>query len=134
MKKLVFLAGIFLAINIQAQQSEKKERPQKPTVEQQMKEFDNLDLSETQKEKIKALYQEREAKFEKERPAPPTDNDSNPPQRKGGNKGNFEQEQQEFDAKIQKILTKDQYTKFQAKHKEGKKNGDKAMQPREEIE
>ena len=56
MKKLVILSSLFLALSVSAQQrTQSGDRPQKPTTEQQMKEFEDLNLTNKQKKKIKAL-------------------------------------------------------------------------------
>ncbi|MGC4128685.1 MAG: hypothetical protein QM564_03830 [Bergeyella sp.] len=150
MKKLFIAASLFLAFAVSAQETQ--ERRQKPSVEQQMKEFENLNLSASQKEKLQALFKEREAKFEKnghqkhdgdkngERPQPPKDgqkpqidrennNGERPQPPKDGQKpngsksnGGFEKDQKEFDSKIQAILTKKQYKKYQENRAAREKN------------
>ena len=127
MKKLLFAASLFTIIAIGAQETQGSKRPERPTTEQQMKAFDYYNLSSAQKQKLQALYKERDAKFEKnkpsgERPLPPKDgqkpNDSKM-------KAQFEKENKEFDGKIQKILTKEQYKKYQANQKQHQKDGPK---------
>lgn len=127
MKKLLFTASLFTVIAISAQETQERKRPERPTTEQQMKAFDDYNLSSAQKQKLQALYKERDAKFEKnkpsgERPQPPKDGQK-PDDSKM--KAQFEKENKEFDGKIQKILTKEQYTKYQANQKQHQKDGPK---------
>ncbi|WP_379967328.1 hypothetical protein [Epilithonimonas sp. UC225_85] len=117
MKKLLVVAGLFLALTINAQ--ERQDRGQRATAEQRMKEFDNYNLSPVQKQKIQALYKDREAKFAKNKPR--GDKGQRPDDSKM--KAKFEKDRKDFDLKIQKIMSKDQYAKFQADRKEHQKDG-----------
>jgi len=56
MKKLLFAASLFTVVAISAQETQERKRPERPTTEQQMKEFDNLNLNSEQKQKLQALY------------------------------------------------------------------------------
>ena len=124
MKKLVLTAALFFAFTTAAfaQQTRNHDGPpKKPTTEQMMKRFDDLNLTNAQKKKLKALFQEREAKFEKNRPAKMEGNRSDRYAKGSENaemKARMDKERKEFDKKIQKILTKDQYNKFKAKQPE----------------
>lgn len=126
MKKLLVVAGLFLALTINAQ--ERQDRGQRPTTEQRMKEFDNYNLTPAQKQKIQALYKEREAKFA----------DNGPKGEKGQRqddskmKAKFEKDRKDFDGRVQKILSKDQYAKFQANRKEHQKDGFRKDRQRQE--
>jgi len=130
MKKLLFTASLLTVIAISAQETQERKRPERPTTEQQMKAFDDYNLSSAQKQKLQTLYKERDAKFEKnkpsqkdgERPQPPKDGQK-PDDSKM--KAQFEKENKEFDGKIQKILTKEQYTKYQTNQKQHSKDGQK---------
>lgn len=117
MKKLLVVAGLFLALTINAQ--ERQDRGQRPTAEQRMKEFDNYNLTPAQKQKIQALYKDREAKFAKNKPQ--GEKGQRPHDSKM--KANFEKDRKDFDGKVQKILSKDQYAKFQANRKDHQKGG-----------
>lgn len=116
MKKLLVVAGLFLALTINAQ--ERQDRGQRPTAEQRMKAFDSYNLTPAQKQKIEELYKDREAKFANNRPQ--GEKDKRPHDSKM--KANFGKDRKDFDGKIQKILSKDQYAKFQANRKE-RRNG-----------
>ncbi len=134
MKKLLFAASLFLTVAISAQETQERKRPERPTTEQQMKEFDDYNLNSDQKEKLQALYKEKDAKFEKnkpsgERPEPPKDGQK-PDDSKM--KENFEKERKEFDGKIEKILTKEQFAKYQTKQKQHQKDGQKPEHPQED--
>lgn len=117
MKKLLVVAGLFLALTINAQ--ERQDRGQRPTVEQRIKEFDSYNLTPAQKQKIQALYKDREAKFAKNRPQ----GEKGQRTHDSKMKANFEKDRKDFDGKVQKILSKDQYAKFQANRKEHQKGG-----------
>ena len=151
-KKLFIAASLFVAFAVSAQQTQQREHREKPTVEQQMKEFDGLNLSKKQQSKLEKLLKDRDAKMEKnhqsfakndkaksgERPEPPKDrkfdqNGKRPqPQKdenfeKGGQnsemRAKMDKERKEFDTKIQKILTEDQFQKYQANQKNHKSFG-----------
>jgi len=126
MKKLLAVAGLFLALTINAQ--ERQDRAQRPITEQQMKEFDNYNLSPAQKQKIQALYKDREANFAKN--APQGGKGQRPNDAKM--KAKSEKDRKDFDGRIQKILSKDQYVKFQANRKEHQKDGFRKDGPRPE--
>jgi hypothetical protein len=118
MKKLLVVAGLFLALTINAQERQDGGR-QRPTTEQQMKEFDNYNLTPAQKQKIQALYKDREAKFAKNRPQ--GEKGQRPDDSKM--KAKFEKDRKDFDGKVQKILSKDQYAKYQTNRKDHQKEG-----------
>lgn len=127
MKKLLFAASLFTVVAISAQETQERKRPERPTTEQQMKQFDDYGLTSAQKQKLQALYKEHDAKFEKnkpsgERPQVPKDG-----QRLDDSKmkANFEKENKEFDGKLQSILTKEQYAKYQTNQKQHQKGGQK---------
>ena len=146
MKKLIITASVFLSIGISAQlQKPQAPKFEKPTVEQQLKAFDNLGLTTKQKSEIEALYKEREAKFENlkgqmppkgemgtkserdERPAkgqrpemPANGERPTPPQGMGDRKKGFEQEETEFNTKLKSILTSSQYSKYETSMKNNK--------------
>lgn len=117
MKKLLVVAGLFLALTINAQ--ERQDRGQRPTAEQRIKEFDNYNLTPAQKQKIQALYKDREAKFVKN--GPKGEKGQKPDNSKM--KANFEKDRKDFDGRVQKILSKDQYAKYQTNRKEHQKDG-----------
>ncbi len=130
MKKLFLTSALFLAFTTSAfaQQNVKGDGPRpKPTTEQMMKPFEQLNLSTSQKRKLQKLFKEREANFEKNRPPRPAQKDfakdEKRPQRPPVD-GKRDQERLKFDQKIQKILTKDQFEKFkqQQPHKMGMKD------------
>ena len=114
MKKLVLVASLFLAIATSAQKRQSNEQNQKPNVEHQMKDFDDLNLNDKQRKNIKALYEERNNSDSKSHPNKPNS------QVKGGSQQG--KNQNDFDARVQKILTKNQYAKYKAKKKSGVKN------------
>lgn len=124
MKKLFLAAGLFLAltVNVNAQERRDDQR-QRPTTEQQMKKFDGMNLSNSQKQKLQALYKERDAKFSKNRMAATKGKpDAN-------QKAKMEKERNDFDKKIQKILTKEQYAKFKDQHAKMGFRAEKSAQP-----
>lgn len=138
MKKIFLLSTLFVALGISAQQNQ-QERPAPPTVEQQMGQFDDLGLSSKQKKKLKTLFEERQQNFQNNPGQGPNNGNSNAP--KDQQFGSYDHKQlssprnesqnrekkgnNEFDAKIKKILTTEQYAKFQQKQKQGHENGDK---------
>lgn len=151
-KKVFIAASLFVAFAASAQQTQQREHREKPTVEQQMKEFDGLNLSKKQKTKLEKLLKERDAKMEKnhpgfaknenaksgERPEPPKDRNSDqngkrpePPKdgnfEKGGQnsemRAKMDNDRKEFDTKVQKILTQDQFQKYQSNQKNRKNFG-----------
>lgn len=88
MKKLIAIASIFLAVSLSAQTAQVKQKA-KTTAEQQVQNFDKeVNLSDKQKKEMKTLYEQKNAK---------SINDK------------------EFDGKMQKVLTKDQYNKYKTK-------------------
>lgn len=134
MKKLLFAASLFTVVALGAQETQERKRPERPSAEQQVKQFDDYGLSPDQKQKIQALYKERESKFEKNKPSGTKDG-QRPEPPKGGQKpddskvkGQFEKENKEFDGKIQKILTKEQFAKYQANQKQNKDGQKKGSQ------
>ena len=143
MKKLVLTAAVFFAFTTAtfAQQRNQDGPPKKPTTEQMMKRFDDLNLTSAQKRKLETLFQERQAKFEKNKPEHFAKNGERPTRNSGEQKdfkAKMDKERSEFDKKIKKILTNDQYAKFKAQQpqrmgmKKDKANFDKANRPKTE--
>lgn len=138
MKKLFLTASLFLSLTaINAQESKPKNHPEKPSMEQQLKEFDDLNLNSSQKKQIKKLFKEREEQFKKDRPQkPPVENGGKQEfmHDKDNNRGNdkFEKERKEFNGRIQKILTPEQYNKFQEKHEKHEKHFKEEGQKKED--
>ena len=104
-----------------------------------MQRFDNLNLSSSQKRKLQALFNEREAKFEKNKPNSFAKNGERPTKNNANNsefKAKMDKERAEFDKKIKKILTNDQYAKFKAQQpqrmgmKKDKNSFDKTEHPK----
>ena len=152
MKKLFIAASLFIAFAVSAQQTQQREHREKPSTEQQMKEFDGLNLSNKQKSKLEKLFKERDSKMQKnhqgmaknenfkegDRPEPPKDgnfsqNGERPQPPKNGNfekggqndgmRAKMDNERKEFDAKVKKILSPDQYQQYQANQKNRKSYG-----------
>lgn len=134
MKKILFLASMLIVLNVSAQEKgqQRSGKGEKPTTEQRMKKFDDLNLTAAQKQKIEALYKERQASFEKNKGQKSgelkdgkskKDMTSKHGDKKKGTKGDkkdfaqnkqkMDQNRKEFDSKIQGILTSEQYKKFQ---------------------
>ena len=132
MKKLVFTAALFFALTASAQERKfDGDAPKKPNAEMQMKRFDNLNLTSSQKRKIKALFKERDAQFEKNKMAH-TQNE----RFDGKRNPEMEKKRNEFDQKLQRILTREQYAKFKSGHekmgfKENPKNDKGFEKPKE---
>ncbi|WP_297983960.1 hypothetical protein [uncultured Chryseobacterium sp.] len=143
-KKLFLTASLFLAMAVSAQQTQQREQHrQKPTAEQQMKAFDELGVNAKQKAQLQQLFKEREAQMEKNRPQFSQNGTKAPggnfekgglrPELTSSQKSKMDKDRAQFDAKLQKILTKDQYAKFKANHDKhrgdkfgkGQKDGDK---------
>ena len=74
MKKVFLLASMMMVMTLSAQerpqQGEKsgnrKEQRERPTVDQQLKEFDQYNLSSAQKKKVKTLLESRDSDMKKE--------------------------------------------------------------------
>lgn len=141
MKKLILAASLFFAIAISAQEAKPQHNhKERPTVEQQMREFDGINLTNKQRSKLEKLYKERDAEMEKNRPEPPKDGDRNgnqnrsdrqappppPPSDSEGSRrpnndsdmrNKMDKQRAAFDKKVQKILNQDQYAQYQANQK-----------------
>ena len=88
MKKLIAIASLFMALSLSAQTTQTKQKA-KAAVEQQVQTHEkDLNLSAKQKKDVKNLYEQKNAKSISDK---------------------------EFDGKMQKVLTKDQYNKYKAK-------------------
>ncbi len=122
MKKLLFAASLFTVVAISAQETQERKRPERPTTEQQMKAFDDYNLNSDQKQKLQTLYKEKDSKFEKNGQKSKGEKGQKPDDSR---KADFEKEQKDFDGKIQKILTKEQYAKYQTNQKQHSKDGQK---------
>ncbi len=121
MKKLFLTSALLLAFTTTAfaQNGSKGEGPRpKPSTEQMMKPFEELNLSTAQKRKLQNLFKEREAQFEKNRPTKLASNNHSKNEERpyrAQMKNKMDKERTDFDKKIQKILTKDQFAKFKEK-------------------
>ena len=136
MKQFFALAGLFAVLSVSAQQQPnrklidpkdqkemrqnhkfdrkdfkdrkdfQKGKRQRPSIDDQVKSFDKYSLSQSQKQKVKSLYEARDKEMKKEIE-----------QRKKEFAKLKEQrvkKHQEFDQKIEKILDKQQYAKYKA--------------------
>jgi len=142
MKQFFALAGLFAVLSVSAQQQPerklvdpkapkemkmdrkydqkgrkdfRKDKRQRPSIDDKVKSFDKYGLSQSQKQKVKSLYEARDKEMKK-----------NFEQRKKDFAKLKEQrvkKHQEFDKKLEKILDKQQYAKYKADRevKKGKK-------------
>ncbi|WP_312207990.1 hypothetical protein [Empedobacter sp.] len=115
MKKVFLLASMMMVMTLSAQerpqQGEKsgnrKEQRERPTVDQQLKEFDQYNLSSAQKKKVKSLLESRDSDMKKEF----ANRDKNSTQ-KGERGSRPEKGTNDFDTKLEKILDKKQFNQY----------------------
>ena len=114
MKKIFLAASLFVAFAVSAQQTGERQHRQKPNAKEMVSKMDKeLNLCNQQEKKLTALFQERDQKMEKNH-GDFKGQKGERPEEKGFAKN--DKGRGDFDVKIQKILTKDQYTKFKANH------------------
>lgn len=114
MKKVFLAASLFVAFAVSAQQIGERQQRQKPNAKEMVSKMDKeLNLSNQQEKKLTALFQERDQKMEKNRGDFKGQNGERP---EGKGFAKNDKGRGDFDVKIQKILSKDQYTKFKANH------------------
>ena len=114
MKKVFLAASLFVAFAVSAQQIGERQQRQKPNAKEMVSKMDKeLNLSNQQEKKLTALFQERDQKMEKNRGDFNGQNGERP---EGKGFAKNDKGRGDFDVKIQKILSKDQYTKFKANH------------------
>lgn len=95
------------------------EKRQKPTIDQQVAQFNQYGLNASQQKEIKSLLESRDKQMKK-------DFDKREKEMTKS-KENFEKQQQNFDKKLEKILDQEQYAKFKEDHQkrfQGKDKGD----------
>ncbi|WP_291047408.1 MULTISPECIES: hypothetical protein [unclassified Empedobacter] len=115
MKKAFLLASIMMVMAVSAQQrpqqgersGNRKEQRERPTVDQQLKKFDQYNLSSTQKKKVKSLLESRDSDMKKEF----ANRDKNSTQ-KGKRGSRPEKGTNDFDIKLEKILDKNQFNQY----------------------
>lgn len=115
MKKVFLLASMMMVMTLSAQerpqQGEKsgnrKEQRERPTVDQQLKEFDQYNLSSAQKKKVKSLLESRDSDMKKEF----ANRDKNSTQ-KGERGSRPKKGTNDFDTKLEKILDKNQFNQY----------------------
>ena len=115
MKKAFLLAIIMMVMAVSAQQrpqqgersGNRKEQRERPTVDQQLKKFDQYNLSSTQKKKVKSLLESRDSDMKKEF----ANRDKNSTQ-KGERGSRPEKGTNDFDIKLEKILDKNQFNQY----------------------
>ena len=96
------------------------EKRQKPSVDQQVAQFSQYGLTDSQQKEVKSLLESRDKQMKK-------DFDKREKEMTKS-KENFEKEQQKFDKKLEKILDQEQYAKFKEDHQkrfQGKDKGQK---------
>ncbi len=114
MKKIFLAASLFVAFAVSAQQTGERQHRQKPKAKEMVSKMDKeLNLSNQQEKKLTALFQEKDQKMEKNRG---DFNGQNGESTQGKDFSKNDKRGNEMDSKIQKILSKDQYTKFKANH------------------
>ena len=122
MKKLFITAGLFLAMaSVNAQQTKHHNDNNRPpqqentqsSVDREMRKFDNLNLSKSQKRRIRALLEQRNNGYSHNNERPQGNNNY------GGNNN--------LDSQLRKILTAKQYAKYksqnQGNHNQNRPNG-----------
>lgn len=119
MKKILVLASMMMVLSLSAQEKpqgqksgEKKEQRQRPSTDEQLKKFDQYNLSSSQKEKVKSLLETRNSEKK---------NSLDKGEKSKGNKA-------DFDAKLEQILDKKQYAQYKQDREErmkSKKNDSK---------
>ena len=115
MKKAFLLASIMMVMAVSAQQrpqqgersGNRKEQRERPTVDQQLKKFDQYNLSSTQKKKVKSLLESRDSDMKKEF----ANRDKNSTQ-KVERGSRLEKGTNDFDTKLEKILDKNQFNQY----------------------
>lgn len=115
MRKAFLLASIMMVMAVSAQQrpqqgersGNRKEQRERPTVDQQLKKFDQYNLSSTQKKKVKSLLESRDSDMKKEF----ANRDKNSTQ-KGERGSRPEKGTNDFDIKLEKILDKNQFNQY----------------------
>ncbi|WP_291076659.1 MULTISPECIES: hypothetical protein [unclassified Empedobacter] len=115
MKKAFLLASIMMVMAVSAQQrpqqgersGNRKEQRERPSVDQQLKKFDQYNLSSTQKKKVKSLLESRDSDMKKEF----ANRDKNSTQ-KGKRGSRPEKGTNDFDIKLEKILDKNQFNQY----------------------
>lgn len=115
MKKAFLLANIMMVMAVSAQQrpqqgersGNRKEQRERPTVDQQLKKFDQYNLSSAQKKKVKSLLESRDSDMKKEF----ANRDKNSTQ-KGERGSRPEKGTNDFDIKLEKILDKNQFNQY----------------------
>ena len=115
MKKAFLLASMMMVMAVSAQQrpqqgersGNRKEQRERPTVDQQLKKFDQYNLSSTQKKKVKSLLESRDSDMKKEF----ANRDKNSTQ-KGKRGSRPEKGTNDFDIKLEKILDKNQFNQY----------------------
>lgn len=114
MKKIFLAASLFVAFAVSAQQNGERQQRQKPNAKEMVSKMDKeLNLSSKQEKQLTALFQERDQKMVKNR----GNFDGKKGERtQGKDFAKNDKRGNEFDSKIQKILTKEQYAKFKANH------------------
>lgn len=124
MKKVFLIASMMMVIAVSAQQrpqsqknNENKELRQRPSVDSQLKEFEQYNLTSTQKKKVKSLLESRDSEIKK------SFEKGEKPQ-KGMNN---------FDTKLEKILDKNQYKKYKQNRTEHAKSRDFSMRGKRDL-
>ena len=118
MKKVFLIASMMMLIAVSAQQrpqsqknSKNKEQRQRPSVDNQLKEFEQYNLTSTQKKKVKSLLESRNSQI-----------------KKSFEKGKKQQNgMNDFDTKLEKILDKNQYKKYKQNRTEHARSKDYSM-------
>jgi len=115
MKKAFLLANIMMVMAVSAQQrpqqgersGNRKEQRERPTVDQQLKKFDQYNLSSAQKKKVKSLLESRDSDMKKE-----FANRGKNTTQKGERGSRPEKGTNDFDTKLEKILDKNQFNQY----------------------
>ena len=126
MKKLFALASLLVVLSVTAQERPegtraqkenrmdnskdvKKQRKERPTIDEQMKRYDSYNLSANQKQQVKSLLEKRDADMKTER----TNSKNELSKVKEDRKKEFENKRADFDKKLEKIMDKKQYSQYQ---------------------
>ncbi|WP_291077963.1 MULTISPECIES: hypothetical protein [unclassified Empedobacter] len=115
MKKAFLLANIMMVMAVSAQQrpqqgersGNRKEQRERPTVDQQLKKFDQYNLSSAQKKKVKSLLESRDSDMKKE-----FANRGKNTTQKGERGSRPEKGTNDFETKLEKILDKNQFNQY----------------------
>ncbi len=124
MKKFITLTALVLFISISAQVKNQDGMNRRPAKDK-MEKFEKLNLTDQQKVQIKALFDEKKADHADKPSLTATKKAELSEAEKAEFKAKKEANRQEFDAKIQKILSEEQYKQYKAEremHHEQKKN------------